>query len=407
MNRKLIIIFLLGFSSGIPLALVGSTLQAWMTDTHVDIKTIGLFTLVGWPYALKFFWAPALDRFAPPNFPTVFGSFLASRQRWILLSQIALAASIGCLAFLDPSKARLQVACLAALIAFFSASQDIVIDAYRTDITEQAELGPSAAAHITGYRIAMLVSGAGCLILADRYFTWQTVYLIMAGLVGVSIFTTLLSPRPKTTLAAPKTLKDSVILPLVNFFEREGAIKILAFIILYNMGTVIATSLMTPFMLTLGFTKTDIGAVTKVFGLAATITGTLGGGALMVRLGIKRSLLIFGLMQGLSALSFLALSNVGKSYPMLIASIATENFCSGMGQAAFMAYLMSLCDKRFTATQYALFTSFMALTRVIAGPPTGFIAKTWGWNTVFIVSTFMAIPGLMLIKSLQRSADCR
>ena len=392
-SPRLVCVLLLGFSSGIPLALTGTTLQAWLATEKVDLTIIGVFSLATIPYAVKFLWAPAMDRYVPP--------FLGRRRGWMLVTQLGLVVTISAMAFSDPAGATTLFAVLALLVAFVSASQDIVVDAYRTEVLEPIELGPGAGVHIMGYRIAMLTSGAIALILADR-LPWKTVYLLMAGSLLVGLVASVLSPEPKLKEKPPASLKEAVVGPLIEFLSRPGATGILLFVILYKLDVVMATALTTPFMLELGFTKTDIGAVTKGFGMAATIVGTLAGGAVVARAGMKASLWIFGILQSVSTLAFLALARLGHHYPMMVAAIGLENLCSGMGTAAYAAFLMSLCNKRFTATQYAILTSLMAVTRVIVGAPTGYLAKTYGWEIYFLVSMAAAVPGLLLLLQYSR-----
>lgn len=387
-SPRLFWVLLLGFSSGIPLALTGTTLQAWMATDKIDLTVIGVFSLVGLPYTVKYLWAPVMDRFIPP--------FLGRRRGWMLVTQLGLVFAISAMAFSDPAGATTLFAVLAFLVAFVSASQDVVVDAYRTEVLEPVELGPGAGVHILGYRIAMLTSGALALILADR-LPWKTVYLLMAGSMLVGVAASVFSPEPQLEERPPASLKEAVAQPFVEFLSRPGALGILLFVILYKLDVVMATALTTPFMLELGFTKTDIGAVTKGFGMVATIVGTLAGGAVVARAGMKASLWIFGILQSVSTLAFLALARLGHHYPMMVAAIGLENLCSGMGTAAYVAFLMSLCNKRFTATQYALLTSLMAITRVIVGAPTGYLAKTIGWELYFLVSMLAAVPGLLLL----------
>jgi PAT family beta-lactamase induction signal transducer AmpG len=392
-SRRIFFVLLLGFSSGIPLALTGSTLQAWMASEGVDLAVIGVFSLVGLPYAVKYLWAPVMDRFVPP--------FLGRRRGWMLVTQAALALAVGAMAFSEPKAAPGVLAVLSLLVAFFSASQDIVVDAWRTEVLAPEELGPGAGVHILGYRVAMLTSGAIALILADR-MPWRLVYLLMAGSLAVGIAASLLAPEPEIAGKPPRTLREAVVDPFLEFFARPGAVVILLFVVFYKLDVVMALALVTPFLLELGFTKTDIGAVTKGLGMAATIVGTLAGGAVVARAGMKASLWIFGVLQSVSTLSFLVLARLGHHYPMMVAAIGIENLCSGMGTAAYAAFLMSLCDKRFTATQYAILTSLMAVTRVVAGAPTGFLAKAYGWETYFLVSALAAIPGLLLLLRYDR-----
>lgn len=387
-SPRLFWVLLLGFSSGIPLALTGTTLQAWMATDKIDLTVIGVFSLVGLPYTVKYLWAPVMDRFIPP--------FLGRRRGWMLVTQLGLVFAISAMAFSNPAGATTLFAVLAFLVAFVSASQDVVVDAYRTEVLEPVELGPGAGVHILGYRIAMLTSGALALILADR-LPWKTVYLLMAGSMLVGVAASVFSPEPQLEERPPASLKEAVVQPFVEFLSRPGTLGILLFVILYKLDVVMATALTTPFMLELGFTKTDIGAVTKGFGMVATIVGTLAGGAVVARAGMKASLWLFGILQSVSTLAFLALARLGHHYPMMVAAIGLENLCSGMGTAAYVAFLMSLCNKRFTATQYALLTSLMAITRVIVGAPTGYLAKTIGWELYFLVSMLAAVPGLLLL----------
>ncbi|MBF8258728.1 MAG: major facilitator superfamily MFS 1 [Actinobacteria bacterium] len=386
-------ILLLGFSSGIPLALTGTTLQAWMTKEKVDLAVIGIFSLVGLPYTVKALWAPVMDRFIPP--------FLGRRRGWMLVTQLALAVAVAAMACSDPAGATTAFAILALLVAFASASQDIVVDAYRTEVLEPHELGPGASVHILGYRVAMLTSGAIALILAD-HLPWKTVYLLMAASLLVGVAASLFSPEPRLPVRTPASLKEAVVKPFTEFLSRPGAYEILLFILLYKLDVVMAMALMTPFILDLGFSMTDIGAVTKGFGMAATIVGTLAGGAVVARAGMKASLWIFGILQSVSTLSFLALARLGHNYPMMVTAIGLENLCSGMGTAAYAAFLMSLCDRRFTATQYALLTGLMAITRVVVGAPTGYLVKSLGWEWYFVISAIAAVPGLLLLLRYSR-----
>ncbi len=385
-------VLLLGFASGVPLALTGSTLQAWMASEKVDLTVIGIFSLVGLPYTLKFLWAPAMDRYIPP--------FLGRRRGWILIAQVALIALLSAMAFSEPLTSPLLLAVLAFLVAFASASQDIVIDAYRTEILESSEFGTGAAVANMGYRLAMLFSGAIALILSDM-MSWQNVYLIMAASMVLGVLTTWCAPEPKNDIKPPRNLKEAMIDPFVDFFRRKNVFSLLSFIVLYKLDVVVTVALMTAFMMELGFTRTEIGAVTKGFGLLATISGTFAGGLWMVRLGIERSLWVFGILQGISGITFYSLAVAGHSYPLMVSAIAVENFMSGMGNAAYAAFLMSLCNPKFTATQFALLSSLMALTRTIAGAPTGWLAKTVGWETYYIIAILLAIPALLLLPKFK------
>lgn len=397
-NSRMLVILLLGFSSGMPLALVSGTLQAWLASSHVDLTVIGIFSLIGLPYTFKFLWAPVMDRYIPP--------FLGRRRGWMLVSQIALILTISGMAFCDPIREIWVMGVFALLVSFCSASQDIVADAYKTEILKQEEYGAGAAVANFGYRIAMLFSGAAALIMSD-HLPWKVVYLIMAGAMSIGLVTTLLAPEPKGATRSPKTLKEAVVEPFSDFFKRKGIFDLLAFIIVYKLDVVIALAMMTPFMLQIGFTKTDIGAVTKGFGLVATIVGTFMGGAWLVKLGIERSLWVFGILQGISGACFYFLALLGHNYPMMVTTIAAENFFSGMGNAAYSAFLMSLCNRRFTATQFALLTSLMALTRTLAGTPTGWLAKTVGWPSYYLIAMVMALPGLLLLTRFKKWTSVR
>ncbi len=393
MSFRMLTVLLLGFSSGIPLALTTGTLQAWMTDAHVDLTVIGVFALVGLPYQFKFVWSPLLDRFVPP--------FLGRRRGWMILAQLALALSIAVMAFCDPIASPGFLALLAFMVAFFSATQDIVIDAFRIETLKPEELGAGSSTYVLGYRLAMLTSGALALILAD-HLSWTQVYLIMAATMTVGAVTTLISPEPEVREKPPTSLRDAVVLPLTDYFKRAGALEMMAFILLFKLGWMMASMMTTPFLIQTGFTKTEIGTVNKGFGMLATILGTVAGGALMVRMSMKQALWVFGLFQGVSNLAFLHLAQVGVSMPSLIAAIAAENFAGGMGTAAYSAFLMSLCNKRFSATQYALLTSLMAGTRNFAGSASGYLAKTLGWESYFIACTVLAVPGLLMLLRYNR-----
>lgn len=385
----MLVLFLMGFSSGIPLLLIGSTLRAWMTEEKVDLTVIGIFSLVGLPYALKFLWAPLMDRYVPP--------FLGRRRGWMLITQIALMAVISVLGFSSPAQMPWRVAVLAFLVAFFSASQDIVVDAYRREVLTDEELGLGSSLGINGYRIALLTSGALALFLAD-HFPWKVVYLLMAGLILVGIVTTLSASEPRRNITPPGSLKEALVEPFLDYFKRKEALGILAFILLYKIGDQMASDMATPFYLKIGFTKTEIAAIAKTFGLGATISGALLGGILMLRLEINRSLWIFGFLQMISTFCFSLLAQAGPSKPMLAGVIAFENLSGGMGTTAYAAFMASLCNVRFTATQYALLSSLIGIPRVFASAPTGYLAKHLGWSQFFIVCGLAALPGLLLLS---------
>jgi PAT family beta-lactamase induction signal transducer AmpG len=386
-------VLMIGFFSGFPLAVTGSSLQAWMTREGFDLKTVGLFGLVAIAYPCKFIWAPLMDRFVPP--------FLGRRRGWLLVTQLAIALSILAMSFMSPRTDLVGLAIAAVLTAFFSASQDIVADAYRTDVLHADEFGPGGSIYVAGYRIAMIVTGALALILSD-HMPWPMVYRLLAGVMSLAVFVTLFAPEPTLPPGAPKSLREAVILPFGEFFRRKGSIEVVLFTTLYKLDAVMTLALMTPFLLKLGFTGTEIGVTTKGFGLTGTMVGTLLGGFIMVKLGLKRSLWVFGFTQAISGLSFWALAHFGHHYPLMVTAIVAENFCSGMGNAAYAAFLMSMCDRRYTATQYALFSSLFAVTRTVLGAPTGFLVESVGWETYYVICTFASVPAFLLLLRYDR-----
>jgi len=394
-NRRVVAVFFLGFASGLPLALAGGTLQAWMAVEGVDLKTIGFFSLVGLPYALKFFWAPLLDRYALP--------FLGRRRGWILGTQLALMILIVMLGFTSPKDTPWLVALFALLLTFTSASQDIVFDAYRTDVLREKERGLGAAVSVTGYRIAMLASGALALILAGP-LGWRLTYLLMAALMLIGTMATIFGPEPEETVRPPQSLKEAISGPLTEFFGRPAAWAFLALIILYKIGDAFAGSLTTAFLIRgPGFSIGEVGAINKGLGLMATIIGALYGGVMMARLGLYRSLMIFGILQAISNLSFMVLAYAGKVYSIMVAAVAFENLAGGMGTAAFVAFLMALCDHRYTATQFALLSALASLGRIFVGPPSGYLSHEVGWVVFFFVTFLAALPGLALLYKMRRN----
>jgi PAT family beta-lactamase induction signal transducer AmpG len=393
-SRRVAAMLLLGFSSGLPLALTAGTLQAWLAVEGVDIKTIGLFTLVGQPYTYKFLWAPLMDRFTPP--------FFGRRRGWMIVTQFALLGAIALMGAASPRESPWLLALLALLVAFLSASQDIVFDAYRTDVLREAERGAGAATSVLGYRIAMLISGGGALILADQFLGWRAMYFLMASLMLVGILTTWFAPEPEEKARAPHTLKEAIAEPLREFFARRGAWALLLLIVFYKLGDAFAGSLTTAFLIQgPGFTATEVGAVNKVLGLAATIVGALVGGAWMAQLGLYRALLWFGVMQAVTNLGFMLLALTGRNYSLMVTAVAAENLCGGMGTAAFVALLMSLCDKRFSATQYALLSALSAVGRVYVGPASGLLVSAVGWAPFFFLTFVIALPGLALLIAMR------
>ena len=388
LSGRMLVALLMGFSCGLPLLLTISLLQAWMKEEGVDLTVIGLMALVGLPYTLKFLWSPIVDRFTLP--------FLGRRRGWLLVAQLFLMLSIVGLGLTNPANNPLMVAFAAVLVTFFSASQDIVVDAYRREDLPDEELGLGSSLYVNGYRVGMLLASGGGLIMAD-HMSFSMVYVIMAACMLPGVITTILAPEPDVAAGTPTNLKEAVIGPLVEYFSRNGAVWILVFILLYKIGDQMASAMTTPFYLDIGFSKTEIGAVVKLFGFWATIAGSLIGGILMLRLGINRSLWIFGFLQALSTAGFAILAKIGYSIAMLSGVIAFENLSAGMGTAAYVAFMASITNKKFTATQYALLTSLMGVPRVMASAPTGFLAKNIGWEGFFIFCTLIAIPGMLLL----------
>ncbi|MBI5177753.1 MAG: MFS transporter [Nitrospinae bacterium] len=388
-NRRIALMLFFGFSSGLPLALTAGTLQAWMAVAGVDIKTIGLFALIGLPYTLKFLWAPLMDRFVPP--------FLGRRRGWMIASQAALLACIAAMAGGDPAASPLALAAVALCTAFASASQDIVIDAYRTDILREEERGAGVAVFVAGYRIGMLTSGALALVLSEQ-IGWQNTYLLMAVLMSVGAACAIVAPEPDGRVVPPRTLGDAVMHPLKDFFGRQGAVLFLLLIILYKLGDAYAGTMTTAFLIRgAGFSAGDVGIVNKGFGMASLIAGAMAGGALMVRMGLYRSLLLFGGLQAVSNLSFMLLAWAGKSWPLMVFAVGFENLCGGMGTAAFVALLMALCNRDFSATQFALLSSLASLGRVFVSPTSGFVVERTGWAEFFFITALTALPGLFLL----------
>ncbi|HIF03283.1 MAG TPA: MFS transporter [Nitrospinaceae bacterium] len=394
-NRRVLTVAFLGFASGLPLALTGGTLQAWMAVEGVDLKTIGIFSLVGLPYALKFFWAPLLDRYALP--------FLGRRRGWILGTQFVLIGLIILLGLTSPKDTPWLVASIALLLTFTSATQDVVFDAYRTDVLRVKERGLGAAVSVTGYRIAMLVSGALALVLAGP-LGWRLTYLLMAGLMMVGVMATFFGPEPEVVSRPPQSLKEAISGPLTEFFERPASWAFLALIILYKIGDAFAGSLTTAFLIRgPGFSIAEVGTINKGLGLLATIFGALYGGVMLARLGLYRSLMIFGILQAVSNLSFMVLAYAGKVYSIMVTAVAFENLAGGMGTAAFVAFLMALCDHRYTATQFALFSALASLGRIFVGPPSGYLSHEVGWVIFFFITFLAALPGLILLYKMRQN----
>jgi PAT family beta-lactamase induction signal transducer AmpG len=391
-NRRMLICVFTGFSSGLPLYLLINLLPAWLRSEGVDLKAIGLFALIQLPYTWKFLWSPLLDRYALPAF--------GRRRGWMLATQVLLLVSIPVFGWLHPKLDIWTIAYLATAVAFFSASQDIVLDAYRREILPEVELGLGNAIHVNAYRISSLVPGALSLILAD-HLPWSAVFTVTALFMLPGLALTLAVAEPALARQGPRTLADAVVLPFREFIARAGwrsALLVLLFIFLYKLGDSMATALATPFYLDMGFTKTQIGVIAKNAGLWASVIGGLLGGLWMVKIGINRGLWLFGVVQLLSILGFAWLAYVNRPDQLLLAGvIAFEALGVGLGTAAFVAFIARATDPRYTATQFALFTSFAALPRTVVNASTGWIVERIGWFDFFLLCTLLALPGMALL----------
>jgi PAT family beta-lactamase induction signal transducer AmpG len=391
-NPRMLICVFTGFSSGLPLYLLINLVPAWLKTEGADLKQIGLFALIGLPYTWKFLWSPLVDRYAIP--------MLGRRRGWMFVTHVALIASIAGLGFLRPQTDIWTIAYVAAAVAFFSATLDIAIDAFRRELLPDVELGLGNSFHVNAYRISSLIPGSLSLILADR-MPWPAVFVITALFMLPGLAMTLLVREPSATAAAPKTLRDAVVLPFREFIERSGwrdALLILAFIFLYKLGDSMATALATPFYLEMGFTKTDIGLVAKNAGLWASVIGGMLGGLWMVKIGINKGLWLFGVVQMVSILGFAWLAWLGQ--PNILALgvvIAFEALGVGLGTVAYVAYIARTTNPRFTATQFALFTSLSAVPRTVVNASTGWIVAQTGWFNFFLICTVLALPGMALL----------
>ncbi|MEP1471510.1 MAG: AmpG family muropeptide MFS transporter [Halieaceae bacterium] len=390
-NRRILICVFTGFASGMPLYVLLQLVPAWLRDEGVSLAEIGLFALVGIPYTWKFLWAPLMDRWVPP--------FLGRRRGWMILCQIALLVSIGLMGAYQPAQSTWLIAWVAVAVAFFSASQDIVLDAYRREILPDAELGLGNSVHVQAYRISSLVPGSLALILAD-ILPWSTVFWITGAFMAVGIILTLVIKEPETELPPVMGLRAAVVAPFAEYLQRKGwrgLLLVLGFMFLYKIGDNMATALATPFYLDMGFTKTQIGLVAKHAALWPAIIGGLLGGIVMIRLGINRSLWLFGVVQLLSILGFAVLASAGDVVWLLAAVISFEYLGVGMGTAAFTAFIARETSKVFAATQFALFTALASLPRTFANASTGIIVEQTGWVNFFLLCAVLAIPGMILL----------
>jgi PAT family beta-lactamase induction signal transducer AmpG len=394
LNRRALICVFLGFTSGLPLFILLSLLQAWLAKSGLDVKSLGLFALVMFPYTWKFLWSPLMDRYQ-------FGP-LGRRRGWMAVTQVALFLSIGALGMLDPQTQIPAVALMASLVAFLSASQDIVIDAYRRELLPDNEQGLGSAIHVNAYRVAGMVPGALSLILADM-MSWQAVFWITAAFMLPGLICTLLIKEPVLYGAPPVTIREAVVLPFSEFIARAGwknALYVLGFIFLYKLGDSLATALATKFYLDLGFSMTQIGMVAKTTGFWASLVGGMLGGIWMFGLGINRALWIFGVVQAIAILGFSWLALVGTNTLLLALVIGFEAFGVGLGTAAFVAYIARTTDPRYTATQFALFTSLAAVPRTFINASAGYIVAQTGWFMFFNLCFLLAVPGMLMLPKI-------
>ena len=397
-DPRMLAILVMGFASGLPLALTGATLAVWMRQDGLSLTAIGLFALVGLAYNVKFLWAPLLDQVRLPWL----GRRMGRRRSWTLFVQAALFAAILLLAGSDPAGAPLATAVAAVTVAFLSANQDVVIDAFRVKLLDEREQGAGAAATHVGYRLGMVASGAGALYLGE-FFGWAVAYSGMALLLLPAMAVVWATPEPSVSpgragaQAPAQWLRAAFLDPLVDLARRAHWVPILVFILLFKLGDALAGVMTSAFYVDMGFSRIEIANVSKVFGVAATIAGVLAGGAIVYRLGVMRALLVTGVLQMLSNLMFAAQALVGHSVPMLMVTIGVENLTGGMGSAAFVAYLSSLCSLAYTATQYALLSSLAAVARTTLSAAGGALAQGLGWIPFFAASTVAAIPGLLLL----------
>jgi len=397
----MLVLIALGAASGYPNQITESALQGWLKDLHVSNTQIGIMSYVALPYLLKSLWAPLLDRYPLP--------FLGRRRGWMLVTQLLIAATIAALAFQDPSQGLMGVAVCALAIVFFSASQDIVIDAYRTDLATPAERGPAAAAATLGYRAASYIAFALALLIAD-HFGWRIAFLVIAGLMALFAYSTVRSPEPDYPAPPPRSIQESVLGALRSLTSAPGALSLLGLVMVFKLGDAFALKLFTPFMMDVGFSKSEIALVVKAVFTSSGLIGAVLAGLWMVRLGLLRSMLLFGVMQAVSNLAYYVLALTGKNTAVMVIAVFIENLTHAMGNTAVVALMMALCEVRFSAFQYALLSTLSQLPRYGLGWPAGWVADHAGWPTYYVVSFLLGIPGLAIVWLLRdriRALDVR
>lgn len=387
-SPKMLAIMVLGAASGFPNQITESALQAWLKDSGASNTDIGIMTYVALPYLLKFLWAPFIDRYPIP--------FLGRRRGWVFAMQIGLAFAIAAFALQNPAASLTPITICAVIIVFLSATQDIAFDAYRTDVSKPHERGMAAAANNLGYRTAAWLASAFALVVAD-FFGWRLAFLILAGVMATFCIATYFAPEPDYQAQPPRTLSESVMTPLKDLLGSPGAILFILLVMLFKVGDAFALKLFTPFMMDVGFSKTEIALVLKALFTGSAIAGAVLGGILMVKLGLLRSMLIFGVLQAASNMLYYVLAITGKSYPIMVTAVVVDNMAGAMGNIASVALIMALCDIRFSAFQYALLSSIALLPRYALGGPAGWVADRGGWDDYFVVSLLIALPGLAMV----------
>ncbi len=391
LNKRMLICIFTGFSSGLPLFVLYQLVPGWLRDQGVSLAEIGLFSLIGIPYVWKFIWSPLIDRYSLGR--------LGRRRSWMLATQVLLLISIAAFGIVSPTENIWSVAYLAAAVAFFSASQDIVLDAYRRELLPDNELGLGNSIHVQAYRLSGLVPGSLAFILAD-HISWQSVFVVVAAFMLLGIFLTLFIKELDTEQDAPKSLKDAIVLPFKDFIQSNGlksAGFTLAFLVLYKLGDNMATALQTPFFIDMGFSKTEIGVIAKTSSLIAMTVGIVVGGIVMIKLSINRALWLFGFVQIISILGFAALAEIGHNNVALAVAMGFEYLGVGLGTAAFTAFIARTTNPAFAATQIALFTALAVLPRTFANATTGFIVEQIGWTQFYFLCTALAVPGMLML----------
>lgn len=397
-SRRVMAVLFLSFSSALPLVLLSGTLQAWYTDSGVSLMVIGSLSLLQYAYLVKFLWAPLIDRYTPMV-------LVGRRRAWVLIAQVGLALTFAIIAFMNPARQPWEMFCVAVIAAFISASQDIAIDGYRVDVLRQGERGLGAAVTTVGGRIAMLVGGGLALIMAANY-GWRVTYLLMSLLMLAQIIVTLSATNLEKAVSLPLLLQNSVIVPFRELLDRKYIMVILLLVLTYKFDDALALSLNTAFLMRgIGFTLLELGYTYKLVSVIAALFGAFGGGFLTPRLGLYRSLMIFGFLQTVTNLSFMVLAIVGKSFPLMIGAIFFDYFCGGLSTVAFVAFLIALCRQEYSATQYAILSGFTAVTRVFVGPVAAYLVKHIGWAPFYLVTFFAGLPALFLLRYLRERVD--